>query len=580
MQKFENLAELVLYIQKNLQNSNFLNYKSNNNWQKISVDEFCQQIFALTIALKKIGLNKGDALANYSYQNPKWLVVDLASILAGAITVPIFNNINEDNLFYEIADANCKFIFTDKPEISEKIWQKFPDIKVIGNNFRGNNIFNLEDLITDEIANISQNLTEFENFAKQILPTDIATIVYTSGSTGKPKGVEISHQALVSQIHDSDSFFHLSRSQIVLSYLPLAHIFERMVMMYYLSIGMNIYFVDDIKKLGEFLKEIRPNLMTSVPRALEKVYAKINSSIADAFFFKKIIGKTALKRAIHKNPSQKNNFFDNIFDKIIYSKFRQALGGNMEMIICGGNALSADLERFYWNIGINIYCGYGMTECAPVLATNAPNQQKFTTVGKAFPSVSLKISSDGELLSKGVNVMKQYHNQPEKTAESFEDGWFKTGDLAEIDKDGFVKIVGRKKELFKTSNGKFVHPVLIEQKLVQELGFLIGAVVIAENRNFVSALLFIDYDLINNIKKKLNFNGNNEEFTNSLILTNYCEKIINSINLKLDSWEQIKKFKIIPDQISIENGEITPSLKLKRNVLEQRFAKEIAEFYE
>ena len=580
MQKFENLAELVLYIQKNLQNSNFLNYKSNNNWQKISVDEFCQQIFALTIALKKIGLNKGDALANYSYQNPKWLVVDLASILAGAITVPIFNNINEDNLFYEIADANCKFIFTDKPEISEKIWQKFPDIKVIGNNFRGNNIFNLEDLITDEIANISQNLTEFENFAKQILPTDIATIVYTSGSTGKPKGVEISHQALVSQIHDADSFFHLSRSQIVLSYLPLAHIFERMVMMYYLSIGMNIYFVDDIKKLGEFLKEIRPNLMTSVPRALEKVYAKINSSIADAFFFKKIIGKTALKRAIHKNPSQKNNFFDNIFDKIIYSKFRQALGGNMEMIICGGNALSADLERFYWNIGIKIYCGYGMTECAPVLATNAPNQQKFTTVGKAFPSVSLKISSDGELLSKGVNVMKQYHNQPEKTAESFEDGWFKTGDLAEIDKDGFVKIVGRKKELFKTSNGKFVHPVLIEQKLVQELGFLIGAVVIAENRNFVSALLFIDYDLINNIKKKLNFNGNNEEFTNSLILTNYCEKIINSINLKLDSWEQIKKFKIIPDQISVENGEITPSLKLKRNVLEQRFAKEIAEFYE
>jgi len=580
MQKFENIAELVLYIRKNLQNSNFLNYKSNNNWQKISVDEFCQQIFALTIALKKIGLNKGDALANYSYQNPKWLVVDLASILAGAITVPIFNNINEDNLFYEIADANCKFIFTDKPEISEKIWQKFPDIKVIGNNFRGNNIFNLEDLITDEIANISQNLTEFENFAKQILPTDIATIVYTSGSTGKPKGVEISHQALVSQIHDSDSFFHLSRSQIVLSYLPLAHIFERMVMMYYLSIGMNIYFVDDIKKLGEFLKEIRPNLMTSVPRALEKVYAKINSSIADAFFFKKIIGKTALKRAIHKNPSQKNNFFDNIFDKIIYSKFRQALGGNMEMIICGGNALSTDLERFYWNIGVKIYCGYGMTECAPVLATNAPNQQKFTTVGKAFPSVSLKISSDGELLSKGVNVMKQYHNQPEKTAESFEDGWFKTGDLAEIDKDGFVKIVGRKKELFKTSNGKFVHPVLIEQKLVQELGFLIGAVVIAENRNFVSALLFIDYDLINNIKKKLNFNGNNEEFTNSLILTNYCEKIINSINLKLDSWEQIKKFKIIPDQISIENGEITPSLKLKRNVLEQRFAKEIAEFYE
>jgi len=579
MKKFDNLAELIFYIKRNLKNPNFLNYKLNESWQKISVDDFCNHIFALAIALKKIGLKKGDSIANYSYQNPKWLIVDLASIMAGGITVPIFNNINEDNLFYEISDSNCKYIFTDKAEMPEKILQKFPNIKIISNNFIQENIFSLDELIKSEIENIEQKMEFLQNLCSQILPTDIATIVYTSGSTGKPKGVEILHQSLISQIHDSDSFFKLNQSQAVLSYLPLAHIFERMVMTYYLSIGMNIYFVDDIKKLGEFLKEVRPNLMTSVPRALEKVYAKINSSIADANFFKKLIGKTALKRAINKDPSQKNYFFDYFFDKIIYSKFRQALGGNMEMIICGGNALSADLERFYFNIGVKIYCGYGMTECSPVLATNAPNQQKFTTVGKSFPSVSLKVGNDGELLAKGINVMTQYHNQPQKTAECFEDGWFKTGDLAEIDRDGFVKIVGRKKELFKTSNGKFVHPVLIEQKLVQELGFLIGAVVIAENKNFVSALLFIDYDLINNIKKKLNFSGNNEEFANSIILINYCEKIINSINFKLDSWEQIKKFKIISDPISIENGEITPSLKLKRNILEKRFESEIANFY-
>ncbi|MFZ9470057.1 MAG: AMP-dependent synthetase/ligase [Rickettsiales bacterium] len=579
MQKFENLAQLVFYMKDNLKNANFLNYKFNENWQKISVEDFCNQVFALSLALKKIGVKKGDRIANYSYQNPKWLIVDLASILAGAITVPIFNNINEDNLFYEIEDADCKFIFTDKPEITQKIWQKFPNIKIIGNSFKSENIFELDELIKNEIPNLSQNLPSIQNLASEILPTDIATIVYTSGSTSKPKGVEILHQSLVSQIHDSDNFFKLNQSQIVLSYLPLAHIFERMVMMYYLSIGMSIYFVDDIKKLGEFLREVRPNLMTSVPRALEKVYAKINSSINDANFIKKLIGKTALKKALVKDPNQNNSLVDKFFDKIIYSKFRQALGGNMEMIICGGNALSAELERFYWNIGVKIYCGYGMTECSPVLATNAPNQQKFTTVGKAFPAVSLKLASDGELLAKGINVMKQYHNQPQKTAECFEDGWFKTGDLAEIDENGFVKIVGRKKELFKTSNGKFVHPVLIEQKLVQELGFLIGAIVIAENRNFVSALLFIDFDLINNIKKKLNYIGNNEDFTNSTILNNYCEKIINNINLKFDQWEQIKKFKVISQQISIENGEITPSMKLKRNILEKRFENEINNFY-
>lgn len=579
MQKFNNLAQLIFYMKNNLKNDNFLNYKHNENWHKISVEDFCNQVFALSLALNKIGVKKGDRLANYSYQNPKWLIVDFASILAGAITVPIFNNINDDNLFYEIEDANCKFIFTDKTDITKKIWQKFSNINVIADNFNGENIYSLEDLINSEIANVASNIELLQNLASEILPTDIATIVYTSGSTSKPKGVEVLHQSLVSQIHDSDSFFRLNKSQVVLSYLPLAHIFERMVMMYYLSIGMNIYFVDNIKKLGEFLREVRPNLMTSVPRALEKVYAKINSSINDASFIKKFIGKTALKKALIKDPNQKNTLIYKFFDKIIYSKFRQALGGKMEMIICGGNALSADLERFYWNIGVKIYCGYGMTECSPVLATNAPNQQKFTTVGKAFPAVSLKLASDGELLAKGINVMKQYHNQPEKTAECFENDWFKTGDLAEIDKEGFVKIVGRKKELFKTSNGKFVHPVLIEQKLVQELGFLIGAIVVAENRNFVSALLFIDYELISNIKKKLNFIGNNQDFTNSTILNNYCEKVINSINLNLDSWEQIKKFKIISQQISIENGEITPSMKLKRNILEKRFENEINNFY-
>jgi long-chain acyl-CoA synthetase len=319
--------------------------------------------------------------------------------------------------------------------------------------------------------------------------------------------------------------------------------------------------------------------MTSVPRALEKVFAKINNGIEEAKFFKKIIGKKALKRALEKDPLSSTNFIDKIFDKIIYQKFRHALGGEMRMIICGGSALSRELERFYWNIGVKIYCGYGLTECSPVLATNAPHQHKFTSVGKAFPSVKLKIAKDGELLACGINIMKKYHNNPQKTAETFDGEWFKTGDLAQIDKEGFVKIIGRKKEVFKTSNGKFVHPVLLEQKLVQELHFLVGALVIAEGKNFVSALLFIDFDLLKNIKNKLKFEGENDQFFNSTILQNFITQKIAIINKKLDSWEQIKKFKIIIEPISVESGEITPSLKLKRNVLERKFALEIEEFY-
>ena len=578
MKNFNNLGELIKFQHQNFNNINFLNFKENQEWRSFSNQDFYEKIIAFARGLEKLGLKRGQSLANYSYQNPIWLMVDLGSILAGAITVPIFNNISEDNLFYELVDSNAKFFFTDNEKICGKIKEKFPEIIIIGYGFKSTLSINLEDLLMHEENAFDNNFYVEDLFAK-IKNDDIATIVYTSGSTDRPKGVEISHQALISQIKDSEAFFYLNNLEVVLSYLPLAHIFERMVMMYYISKGLTIYFVDDIKNLGSFLKEIKPTLMTSVPRALEKVFARINNGIEEAKFFKKIIGKKALKRALEKDPLASKNFIDKIFDKIIYQKFRQAMGGEMRMIICGGSSLSKELERFYWNIGVKIYCGYGLTECSPVLATNAPHQHKFTSVGKAFPSVKLKIAKDGELLASGINVMKKYRNNPQKTAETFDGEWFKTGDLAQIDEEGFVKIIGRKKEVFKTSNGKFVHPVLLEQKLVQELNFLIGALVIAEGKNFVSALLFIDFDLLKNIKNKLKFDGENNQFFNSIILQNFIAQKIAIINKKLDSWEQIKKFKIIIEPISVESGEITPSLKLKRNVLERKFALEIEEFY-
>ena len=579
MKNFNNLGVLILFQNNNFNNKNFLNFKQHQQWQSFSNQDFFAKIANFASALENLGLKKGQSLVNYSYQNPIWLMVDLAAILAGAITVPIFNNISEDNLFYELSDCDAKFFFTDNEKICIKIKEKFPQIIIIGYGFKSELAIDFNDLISNKNTKID-NKIYIENLVSKIKNEDIATIVYTSGSTDRPKGVEISHQALISQINDSETFFHLDKSSIVLSYLPLAHIFERMVMLYYISKGLSIYFVDDIKNLGKFLQEIQPNLMTSVPRALEKVFAKINNGIEDANFCKKIIGKKALKRALEKDPLASKNFIDKIYDKIIYQKFRQALGGKMEMIICGGSALSQELERFYWNIGVKIYCGYGLTECSPVLATNAPNQHKFTSVGKAFPSVRLKISDDGELLACGINVMKNYHNNPQKTAETFDGEWLKTGDLAQIDDEGFVKIIGRKKEIFKTSNGKFVHPVLLEQKLVQELSFLAGAIVVAEGKNFVSALLFIDFDLLKNIKNKLKFEGENQQFLMSPILQNFVSQKIENINKKLDSWEQIKKFKIIAEPISVETGEITPSMKLKRNILEKKFALEIADLYQ
>ena len=578
MKNFNNLGELIKFQNKNFNNKNFLNFKENQEWRSFSNHDFYKKIIAFARSLEKLGLQKGQSLANYSYQNPIWLIVDLGAILAGAITVPIFNNISEDNLFYELKDSDAKFFFTDNEKICTKIKEQFPEITIIGYGFKSSISIDFNDLIVNEENNEDNEIYVGNLFAK-IQDDDIATIVYTSGSTDRPKGVEISHQALISQIKDSEKFFHLDNLEVVLSYLPLAHIFERMVMMYYISKGLTIYFVDDIKSLGNFLREIKPNLMTAVPRALEKVFAKITNGVEEANYFKKFIGKNALKRALKKDPHAPINFMDKIFDKIIYQKFRQALGGEMRMIICGGSSLSQELERFYWNVGIRIYCGYGLTECSPVLATNAPHQHKFTSVGKAFPSVKLKIGDDGELLACGINIMKKYHNNPQKTAETFEGEWFKTGDLAKIDDEGFVKIIGRKKEVFKTSNGKFVHPISIEQKLVQELSFLVGAMIVAEGRNFVSALLFVDFDLLKNTKNKLKFIGEDNQFLSSTILQNFVAQKILLINKKLDNWEQIKKFKIIIEPISVESGEITPSMKLKRNVLERKFSFEIDDLY-
>lgn len=557
MKNFSTLVELVEFQAKNYRNEAALNFIDDGKLRSFSNQQFHQFIKNFANGLREIGFVKGDVLANHSYQNPIWLIVDLGTIMAGGVTVPIFENISQEHLEYEISDSSAKFIFDNQRQLTE---------------ISSGKVYQFNDLI--ELGSKAEGKHDFSSNAD-----DLITIIYTSGSTGKPKGVELTNKNLVSQIIATEQFFPLKESDVALSFLPLAHIFERMVMMFYISQGITIHFVNDVKNLGESLKQVRPTLMTTVPRMLEKVYAKINDGIENGGVVKKFLGKKALKRALVKNPNSPKTLLDKIFDAVVFKKFRLALGGNMKMIICGGAPLSAELERFYNNIGINLFCGYGLTETSPVLAANCPKYHKLETVGKSYPEVELKIAEDGELLARGPNIMRGYHNQTEKTAEVLKDGWFATGDKAIIDSEGFLKIVGRKKELFKTANGKYVSPVLIEQKIVQNLGFLIGSIVIAEGRKFVSALLFPDFEIIEKTKEKFSFLGSDEEFLKSEKLQKFVSEKIENINSKLDHWEKIQKFKIVSEPISIKSGEITPSMKLKRNLLEEKYKKLIEEFY-
>ncbi len=592
MENFSTLSELILYQASKFNNLQALNFKANNQWQSFSNQEFLEKSFHFACGLREIGLQKNQTVAIFSYQNPLWLIADYGAILAGATTVPIFHNISEENLIYQLQDANVEYVFADNLQsFDEKnnfkkldfLAKKLSPVvkKVISCGFVSENSISLESLILLGKKAADEKKYDLISLVKNAQPQDLATIIYTSGSTGRPKGVELTHENLVVQIKATAQFFPLNAtSDKALSFLPLAHIFERMVMSFYITQGIAIYFVDDVKNLGNLLKEVNPTLMTVVPRMLEKVFNKIKEASENGGLLKKFLATKALQRALDKHPEHVRNFFDKIFDTLVYKKFRAALGKNMRMIICGGAPLSPEMEKFYSNIGVNLYCGYGLTEAAPVLSANCPAQHKFATIGTAFPQVELRLAPDGELLARGPNIMHKYHNQPQKTAEVITvEGWLKTGDLASIDPNGFVKIIGRKKELFKTSNGKYVSPVPIEQKLIQELPFLMGAIIIAEGRRFVSALLFPDFELLKKTKAKFNFTGGNEEFLRAETLQEATKEAIARVNNTLDHAEQIQKFAIIAQEISIESGEITPSMKLKRGVLEKKFCEIVDGFY-
>lgn len=597
--KFATLTELIINQYHNKQKK-LLNFKENNKWRSFSSEEFLENVVYFAYGLQELGFKKGDKLAIYSYQNPIWLIVDFAVMMIGGVSVSIFHNISKENLLYQLEHSETKFIFADNPEnfANKNHFDKISCLenelpknveKIIAYDFdlRNSNSFSeIIEIGKKKSFELSAGKISNKNFildlAKKLSnqnPQQLATLIYTSGSTGKPKAVELSHENLVSQIQDAKLFFELKKSDKILSFLPLAHVFERMVMMFYISCGVEIYFVDDVNNVGEFIKEIKPNLMTVVPRLLEKVFIKIKDKANNGSFLKRIIAKSALNHALKKDVG-KFSILSFIFDKLVYQKLRLALGGNIKMMICGGAALSQDLERFYHNIGVKIYCGYGLTEAAPVLSANCDKYYKFGSVGKAFNSVELKISDKGELLAKGKNIMIGYYKDSEKTKDTIIDGWLHTQDLATIDSQGFVFITGRVKELFKTANSKYVRPIPIEQDLVRNLGFLTGALVIAEARSFVSALLFADFDLLDQLKAKLKFTGSNQEFLSSEKLEKYVDRKITKINNNLDRGEQIFQFRIIKDEISIENGDITPSMKLKRSFLEQKYSNIIDEIYQ
>jgi len=576
-EKFTHFGELYCHLVRTAPKEDFLHHKEGDTWKSFSKKTFLCSVRYLTLAFNDQGWH-GKQVAIAVSPSAHWLMLDYALMLCGAVSVPLFTNLSSKNLLFEFLDANIHTAFIESETQKELIHGIDTTIEVIYIDDVGG-YRTLEDMLKLGEQIDKANPTLFRELRFRIKADDIATIVYTSGTSGTPKGVELTHKNLISQIHATAQNYHFDpRTDVAFSFLPLAHIFERMVMHFYLSRELTVYFSDDVKNVGVLLKEINPTVMTVVPRLLEKVFFKMKLKAMEGSFIKKALVKYAFHRAVTKDPYAPKSIVDKILDVIVYKKLRLALGSRMRMMISGGAALPDALYKFYLNIGTPIYQGYGQTETSPVIASNTPNDNKIGTVGKPFPHVQVMLSPEHELLVKGPNVMRGYHNNPKATAEVIDkDGWLHTGDLASIDDEKYISIIGRTKELLKTSTGEYVTSVYIEQKITSN-GWFEQALIVGDGKPYVVALLFIEHEFLGRLATSMKTTP--LKALESKKFQEMTAKFVKKINKKLNHWEKVREYRVIADELSIENGDLTPSMKLAKNYLMEVYADEIEEMYE
>jgi long-chain acyl-CoA synthetase len=549
---------------------------------KESIKEFYPSTCHLSRALQQKGIKKGDKIALMGAGCPDWIKCDIAIQMCGAITVPFFPELSNEIFEYEIEHSESKAIICLNEDGIKGILEHkhlFSFILLKNNPQCDETSLEFEQFLNQPFEK-SEVLDYANHSIEKINENDLFTIIYTSGSTGYPKGVELSHKNLIFQIEQTQQRFPLDQNKdIILSCLPTAHIFERMVVYFYISCGVKINFVDDINKISEYLNIVKPTIITLVPRLLEKVYAKIIEKIDDGSFIQKLIGQWAISMANHNDFSIYKPFMSGLAEKLVFHKLKKIFGGNIRLAFSGGAPLSKDLNIFFNNIGVPVFQGYGLTETSPVICANSPECNKVGTVGKKYPDVQLRINPEtNEICTKGEHTMQGYHKEKEATSETIIDGWVHTGDCGTIDNEGFLTITGRIKEIVKTSNGKYVNPIFMEQKLSRH-PLIDLAMVLAENKKFCSCVLFLDHIKLKEFMKNHQINQSVEELANSDFFIDRIQRHVDFCNRKLNHWEQIQKFHIIPTEVSIKTGELTPTMKLKRHFVEKKYRKIIEMMY-
>jgi len=551
--------------------------KYNGKWETISTQEYIDKANQLSRGLLKLGVQPNEKIAIISTTNrTEWNICDIGVLQTGAQTVPIYPTISKEDYEYILNHSESSYCIVSDIAIIEKLNQIKGNTKLKG-------VFTFDEIKGEknyteilELGKSDENQKEVEARKEAIKPSDLATIIYTSGTTGRPKGVMLSHHNIVSNVISSKKRVPLDYGNSkALSFLPVCHIFERMILYLYQYCGVDIYFAESIEKLTENAQEVKPEVMTAVPRLYEKIYDKIILKGEDLSGIKKKLFFWAVNLGLKYEPYGANGWWYEkqlgIARKLIFSKWQAALGGELKLMVSGSAALQPRLTRIFAAAGMPIMEGYGLTETSPVISVNDQNDGNFRvgTVGKVIENVEVKFGEDGELMVKGPNVMQGYYKDPEKTASVMKDGFFCTGDKGEFDKDGFLKITGRTKEMFKTSGGKYVVPPLLEGQLKQSL-FIEQVMVVGEGEKMPAAIIQTNFEYLRDWAKdnEINFSSNEDLVSNQKVI-DAIQKEVDECNCHFGKWEQIKRFELTPDEWTIDGGHLTPTMKMKRAVIKK-----------
>lgn len=572
MKQVNTIVDLLNSLPEIYQGREVVAGKKNGVWVKYSAEEFRENVDLLSLGLLQLGIDKHDRVGNMSPNRPEWNFVDFAILQIDATHVPLYPTLAENDLKFILNDAEVKVLFVATKELYEKVQRIQHEVPSL------TAIYTYDDvegaLSWESVKELGKkgDRASLKEWNDKVLPEDLLTLIYTSGTTGNPKGVMLTHSNLVSNVVSCNKICPPGTHK-ALSFLPLSHIFERMIVYMYLSVGVSVYYAESMDTIVVNLGEVKPDCFSTVPRMLEKVYDRIVAKGKDLTGVKKKLFFWALDLGLKYEHDDQNGWWYNVqlklARKLIFSKWKAALGGNVKVIVSGGAALQERLARVFFGADIPVLEGYGLTETSPVIAVNTLQSggKHFGTVGKVIDGVEVKIADDGEILCKGPNVMKGYYKRPELTAEAVVDGWFHTGDIGVLVDGKYLKITDRKKEMFKTAGGKYIAPQLIENKFKESI-FIEQIMVIGENQRFPSAFIVPAFAVLKEWCERhhIIYTTNKEMVNHPEIITRYQQEV-DKYNEDFGKWEKIKKFVVLPKEWSIDGGEMTPKLSLKRKVI-------------